>query len=416
MESAKIADSTDFRPLDEWLDNILSNHSSTFFLHLSAFLLIFAIENATAVFSASGKTTLNIKTLITMNKKIFLILLAALYIGTQFAAARILYVPLYIIDPNQDVRGTTKTPNLQLFLTQDDHQLTFPGFPDRMEVLLKNKAGRVCSLDTISAGVSTIAVPSSFVGDYEIRFVAQGDNLSYYYYGYITLERPDSSDILADSIEYSGTTTSHKSSDVPSVSGNWENIVPLDHVISYEELLNNVMQLNVVEYNLSNDDEPCRSVGILAEECEKYIPQVTVKNGGKLYVSLNSLIALLYSCIQELKYQLDDRTNLLVDVIMARGSDASVDRVRASLGSRLCSITPIPAKEQAVIKYLLADDVQEATISICDMSGKMVQKVPVKPSDTSVTISCSGMSAGIYLCSLVLNGKELNTLRMIISK
>jgi hypothetical protein len=414
MESAKISDSTDFRPLDEWLDNILSNHSSTFFLHLSAFLLIFAIENATAVFSASGKTTLNIKTLITMNKKIFLILLAALYIGTQFAAARILYVPLYIIDPNQDVRGTTKTPNLQLFLTQDDHQLTFPGFPDRMEVLLKNKAGRVCSLDTINAGVSTIAVPSSFVGDYEIRFVAQGDNLSYYYYGYITLERPGSSDILADSIGYSGTTTSHKSSDVPSVSGNWENIVPLDHVISYEELLNNVMQLNAVEYNKKNENE--RKVGILTEDYVKYLPQTTKEVENQIGIEFMPTIAILYSCIQELKYQLDDRTNLLVEVIMARGSDASVDRVRAALGSRLCSITPIPAKEQAIIKYLLADDVQEATISICDMSGKMVQKVPVKPSDTSVTISCSGMSAGIYLCSLVLNGKEVNTLRMIISK
>ena len=121
-------------------------------------------------------------------------------------------------------------------------------------------------------------------------------------------------------------------------------------------------------------------------------------------------------CVKELKQQLEDRTNYLVEVIMSRGDDASVASVRASLGSRLCSITPIPAKDQAIVEYLLADGVQEACICICDMSGKMLQKVPVNPADNTVTVSCNGMSSGLYLCSLVVNGREVNTLRMVIAR
>ena len=347
-----------------------------------------------------------------MNKKIIFLLLAAICFGTQLAGARIIYVPLYIVDPKPDVQGPTKTPNLQLFVTQDDHHLTFPPFTDKVEVqLLRKDEPWSCSLDTIRSGVTSLDVPRSYQGDYEIRFVAQ----DYYYYGFITFDVKEKKDSISSAIV------------------TWSNVTPLISKTEQSAIFQQVSDLNVVECQKTYTIEAlenytpeqrkqlkeyydsiaaARHIGLLPEEVMKAFPQLsaTFRDEEK------ELFSILVCCIKELKQQLEDRTDYLVQVIMSRGDGSSVASIRASLGSRLCTITPIPAKEQAVVEYLVADGVQEACICICDMSGKMLQKVPVNPRDTSVTVSCSGMSSGLYLCSLVVNGMEVNTRRMLIAQ
>ena len=50
------------------------------------------------------------------------------------------------------------------------------------------------------------------------------------------------------------------------------------------------------------------------------------------------------------------------------------------------------------------------------MTGKMLRQIPVDSSMQSVAINGYELSAGIYLYSLVINGKEIDTKRMILSK
>lgn len=78
--------------------------------------------------------------------------------------------------------------------------------------------------------------------------------------------------------------------------------------------------------------------------------------------------------------------------------------------------TPNPYKERTVIRFKLADDVQGASICIFDMQGKTVKEIPVTASNTSVTINGYELGAGLYLYSLVINGQEIDTKKMIISK
>ena len=55
-------------------------------------------------------------------------------------------------------------------------------------------------------------------------------------------------------------------------------------------------------------------------------------------------------------------------------------------------------------------------LGIFDMTGKMLKQIPVDPSMQSVTVNGYELSAGIYLYSLVVNGQEIDTKRMILSK
>lgn len=68
------------------------------------------------------------------------------------------------------------------------------------------------------------------------------------------------------------------------------------------------------------------------------------------------------------------------------------------------------------VRFLLTEDVVNAHITITDMGGRLVTKVPVSPSDTSVTISSGALADGIYQCTLFANGQNVGTKRLVKTK
>jgi hypothetical protein len=51
-----------------------------------------------------------------------------------------------------------------------------------------------------------------------------------------------------------------------------------------------------------------------------------------------------------------------------------------------------------------------------DMQGKMLKKLDAFPGDNDLTIRGSELQAGMYLYSLIADGKEVDTKRMILTK
>ncbi|MBO5632753.1 MAG: T9SS type A sorting domain-containing protein, partial [Aeriscardovia sp.] len=85
-------------------------------------------------------------------------------------------------------------------------------------------------------------------------------------------------------------------------------------------------------------------------------------------------------------------------------------------GASLMQNTPNPFSERTVIRFTLPENAQNAYIYIFDMQGKMQKQIPVNASMQSVTVNGYELSAGMYIYSLVVNGKEVDTKRMILSK
>ena len=78
--------------------------------------------------------------------------------------------------------------------------------------------------------------------------------------------------------------------------------------------------------------------------------------------------------------------------------------------------TPNPFSSQTQIRFTLPDDTKTAYIYIFDMTGKMKKQISINSAMDSVTINGYELPAGIYLYSLVVNGQEIDTKRMILSK
>ena len=216
---------------------------------------------------------------------------------------------------------------------------------------------------------------------------------------------------------------------------------------SDSQTLDNLLKMNVLEFNMKNthklkspeeqeaeeitdetreayeyakkkDDAVYsrRHYGLSAEQLQKIYPNLVLEGqDGYLYVNYTEMVPLLIRSIQELKQELDE----------LKGSDGSIKKMPQSSGvgsfgmngkSVLYQNTPNPFKEKTVIRFTLGDDAKDASICIFDMSGKLLKKLPVSQGMECVSVNGYELGEGMFLYSLVVNGQEIDTKRMILSQ
>ncbi len=214
-----------------------------------------------------------------------------------------------------------------------------------------------------------------------------------------------------------------------------DNIRPLSSL--GESTLEKVLNMNVVEYNYkritpsveipdsfltdeavmaSGVDPNQNHIGLIAQELQQLYPDL-VREGQDGYLSVNyiELVPVLIRSIQELKQELDE--------VKGSGDEArktpqatTVGTMEAQSRNVLYQNTPNPFKEKTIIRFKLADGVKDASVCFFDMSGKLLKKLPVSQGMESVSVNGFELGEGMFLYSLLVDGQEIDTKRMILSK
>ncbi len=212
------------------------------------------------------------------------------------------------------------------------------------------------------------------------------------------------------------------------------NIEPL---ASEESALENVLNMAVVSYNykereiqksdtdttdnsalreFNKKQAEIRHYGLLAQELQKIYPNLVYEGqDGYLGVNYVELVPVLIRSIQELKQELD-QVKSGSEAKTRSASDESADFSAIATGNVLYQNTPNPFKERTVIRFSLADGVQDASVCIFDMTGKTIKKLPVSSGMDSVSVGGYELGEGMFLYSLIVNGQVIDTKRMVISK
>lgn len=215
-----------------------------------------------------------------------------------------------------------------------------------------------------------------------------------------------------------------------------ENVVSLNDEEPASETLKKLMTLDVIHYNYiqnrvteKSDTAGYETVkvidpvstykhyGLSAQQLQSLYPDL-VREGQDGYLAVNymEMVPLLIQTIQELKSELDE-LKPSGDVFKAPRRSATSEVSTPMAGkSQLYQNTPNPFTERTEIRFTVPEDAQSAFIYIFDMTGKMLRQIPVDASMQSITINGYELSAGIYLYSLAVNGQEIDTKRMILSK
>jgi len=214
-----------------------------------------------------------------------------------------------------------------------------------------------------------------------------------------------------------------------------DNVVPLS--TKYNNILDKVLDMNVIEYTYKKEIPSItlldststdkvlehagllsdkKHIGLIAQELQKLFPTL-VEEGQDGYLGVNyvELVPILVCAIQELKAQVDALQGNAEQTIDRAPSTASISNL-STTGNVLYQNTPNPFNEQTSIRFKLSDNVQDASICIFDMTGKMLKKQTISSGDSSIRVNGWELGEGMFLYSLIVNGQVIDTKRMLISK
>ena len=168
----------------------------------------------------------------------------------------------------------------------------------------------------------------------------------------------------------------------------------------------------------STSAQPRQRLGLLAEEVEAGVPEavVTLDDGTK-GISYSDLVVTLIDAVNELNAKVTELEEQIAEARNAAPEARAVagDVATAEATTYVEQNAPNPFDSETVIRYGLADDVSEACLCIYDLQGKQVKRIDLADRQGQVVIAASELSAGMYIYSLIADGQEVDSHRMILT-
>lgn len=208
-------------------------------------------------------------------------------------------------------------------------------------------------------------------------------------------------------------------------------------IFKIDNSLTLINKLNPVTYNFDTESTPYialpreKQYGFISQEVKEILPELTKvavhpaqydKKTGKeispkkevLGLNYNGFIAILTKGIQEQQLQIEALKEELQT--LKSGKMTGINQVSGVDGFALEQNIPNPFSNETVIKYTLPQQYKNASLVVYDLSGKQISSFPLTEKDSaSITITSEKLAAGIYIYSVMADGKILDSKRMIVA-
>lgn len=160
--------------------------------------------------------------------------------------------------------------------------------------------------------------------------------------------------------------------------------------------------------------------GLIAQEVEKVVPDLVITNDstqGKM-LSYSGIIPILIEAIKDLSLQVEDQKKQ-IDAL--KSNDANLKSIKSTNAQSTVAIlsqnVPNPFNQTTEIGYYLPETTQKAVLYIYNMNGLQLKSIPIQNTGVgNVTINGSELQPGMYIYTLVADGQEIDTKRMILTQ
>ena len=211
------------------------------------------------------------------------------------------------------------------------------------------------------------------------------------------------------------------------------------NVSTITNALQTITQLHGVKYNLLGEvanpglygGSVSQYYGFLAQETQTAIPgNGVVKSGedGKfLYISYDMIVPFLVEAVKQLKSQNDTLKQLVNNCCKSnsgnhngqggRLTNYNFSENNTSSESFLMQNTPNPFSRETTIKYFIAEKEAVSSMLIFDMNGKLLRTFKLNGfGNGTMIINSNDFQPGMYFYSLIINSKEIDTKKMILTE
>jgi len=228
-----------------------------------------------------------------------------------------------------------------------------------------------------------------------------------------------------------------------------------DKIESLEKPMDLLNTINGVSYEYKRGEFPeqdfkeGKSLGFVAQDFEKSLPELLIKDEKGFYaVNYDGVIPILVEAVKELNVALEDKNKraatdetkiqnlesenesikkemselkalvkeLIVSQDQNQAAKAQSNIVPSFNKATLYQNTPNPTDGNTEISYLVESKVSNVTIDIYDVQGQLVQRFDNLPTGKNSVSLTEKLQPGIYLYTLLTDGQEVSTKRMIVMK
>jgi hypothetical protein len=198
-----------------------------------------------------------------------------------------------------------------------------------------------------------------------------------------------------------------------------ENILPIENAKS------KLRKLNGVSYSFKKrGDKDKNHLGLLAQDVEKIFPEIVYANdSGVKGIAYVELIPVIIEALKEqaneidaLKKELSELKNTKTEKSATIGSNSTIETLVTDL-PKLAQNVPNPFSESTRIDIYLPTTVSQAMFYVYNLQGAQVKALAINQrGNTNVIIEGYTLDAGMYLYTLIADGKEVDTKKMILTK
>lgn len=168
--------------------------------------------------------------------------------------------------------------------------------------------------------------------------------------------------------------------------------------------------------------DPLSSVnyGLDAAQLKAVFPKLVQQDKeGNYSINYVEMVPLLVKSINEMSAKIETLEQQLEVEKQAKRVKSETTGIENNVSDidmvRMDQNKPNPFSESTVIGLNIPEKTQKANILIYDLSGKQIQNVPVaERGETNITVYASELGAGMYIYTLVTDGKVSVTRRMIV--
>ncbi|MFA9388460.1 MAG: tail fiber domain-containing protein [Prolixibacteraceae bacterium] len=160
-------------------------------------------------------------------------------------------------------------------------------------------------------------------------------------------------------------------------------------------------------------------LGFIAQDMLSVLPEAVYydEDADQYYIEYTAIIPVIVEAIKEQQVTIDDLTarieKLEGNSAKEKSSTIGEDTSPATLNQNI----PNPFSANTTINMYLPNTVTKAVLYIYTMQGEQIQKLTINErGNTAANIESHSLKAGMYLYTLIADGKEVDTKKMILTK
>jgi len=163
--------------------------------------------------------------------------------------------------------------------------------------------------------------------------------------------------------------------------------------------------------------------GLIAQEIEVEFPELVKLDSITMIraINYNGMIPILLEALKAQQAQIENLQRQIEDCCNnnnnLKSSSLENNQTKTDLnGAKLYQNTPNPFNIQTIIRFEIPGTVQNAQLHISNMNGTLLKTFDINQRGSgNVTINGNELNAGMYMYTLVADGKEVDTKKMILT-